>query len=112
MSQVELGMRVLDSAGEEIGKVDDLKFGDEEAVSTQGQQVSAGGGLVANLARAVVGGPNLHPQAVDRLLRVGYIRIDCQGVLAGHAFASADQVQVVAGGTVRLAVAANQLHSD
>lgn len=110
MSQVRIGMRVYDSAGEELGTVDDLKFGDAEAVTDEGQVAAGDGGLVGILARAVGGGTKLHPQAVAGLLRVGFIRIDRKGFLGGHAYAAADWIQAVEDDTVRLAVPSDRLH--
>jgi hypothetical protein len=109
MAQVRVGMRVLDSEGEELGTVDDLKAGDPTAATGAGQGGSKDGGLMDDLARAFGGGTDLPRQTAERLLRVGYIRINRQGFLAGTAYAPADRLQDVIGDTVRLTVTSERL---
>lgn len=109
MAKVRIGMRVLDSTGEELGTVDDLKAGDPGAVTTDGQLMSRDGGLLGDLAKAFGGGPDLHRHTATWLLRVGYIRIDREEFLAGHAYAAAYRIQEVDDDTVRLSVTSDQL---
>jgi hypothetical protein len=113
MRQVHIGMKVVDSAGEELGTVDDLKFGDAEAITGVGQ-VAPGdsGGLTGGLRQAFGGESRLDSQAAARLVRGGYIDINREGLLSGHAYAEADWIQAVDNDTVRLSVPSFQLHND
>lgn len=110
MAQVRIGMRVLDSMGEEIGTIDDLKAGDPGAVTGEGQVMGGDGGLLGDIGRVFGGGPELHRQVAERLLRVGYIKIGREGFLAEDAYAAADRIQEVDNDTVRLSITSDQLH--
>ncbi|SDQ63191.1 hypothetical protein [Quadrisphaera sp. DSM 44207] len=109
MDQVRVGMRVIDSTGADVGTVDDLKAGDPEALTSAGQEVDPGGGLLEDVARAFGSGPRVHPQAAERMLRVGYVRVDRSGVLSGHGYVEADRIRAVEGDAVHLSVPADQL---
>jgi hypothetical protein len=112
MSQVRIGMRVVDSAGEELGAVDDVKFGDAAAITDVGQEAPGSrGGLIGGLGQAFGGQSRLDPQAAAKLGRVGYIDIDRIGFVNGHAYAEADWIQAVDSDTVRLSVPSSQLHN-
>ncbi|MDP9443593.1 MAG: PRC-barrel domain-containing protein [Actinomycetota bacterium] len=111
MSQVREGMRVVDSTGEEIGTVEDLKMGDPEAVTSAGQDAQAGAsGLMVDLAEgAGAREPDVPPQQAERMLRMGYVKIDGKGLFGSDYYAVADQVARVEGDTVHLAVPRDSL---
>jgi hypothetical protein len=72
MNQVRIGMKVVDSAGGKVGTVDDVRFGDPEAITDAGQ-VAPGdrGGLIGGLREAFGGSSRVDPQAAAQLVRVG-----------------------------------------
>lgn len=111
MGQVREGMKVLDQSGQEIGTVEEFKLGDPQAVTAEGQAPDTGGGLVDDLARAVSGGPDVPQQYAERLLRIGYIKIDSKGLFKSDCYAGADRVERVEGDTVHLNVDKSQLVS-
>jgi hypothetical protein len=75
------GMRVVDANGKEIGKVDFVKMGDPDAVTTRGQDEGAR--------------PNVPPPFADRLLRIGYIKVDRKGLFARDVYAAASEIDRV-----------------
>jgi hypothetical protein len=75
------GMRVVDAKGKEIGKVDFVKIGDPEAVTTRGQDEGTR--------------PNVPPPFADRLLRIGYIKVDRKGLFARDVYAAASEIDRV-----------------
>jgi hypothetical protein len=75
------GMRVVDANGKEIGKVDFVKMGDPGAVTTRGQDEGAR--------------PNVPPPFADRLLRIGYIKVDRKGLFARDVYAAASEIDRV-----------------
>lgn len=111
ISQVRPGMRVIDHDGDEVGRVDDVKLGDPQAITPHGQTRDHGESLIGNLAEALGGGrdPNVPDQLAARLLRTGYIKIDSKGVLARDLYAGPDTIGSVHGDDVILAVPRSQL---
>jgi hypothetical protein len=84
-------MPVVDAAGERIGKVSVVKMGDPEAVTTEGEETDDGE-------------PHVVGELRDRLLRLGFIKINRKGFLRPDGYASADQIDRVEGESVRLSV--------
>jgi hypothetical protein len=91
IAQVSEGMTVLDTDGAEIGKVEFVRMGDPEAVTTVGEETPGGE-------------PHVIGEIRDRLLRIGFIKIDRRGFLRPDAYATADDIDHVRDGTVRLLV--------
>ena len=99
ISEIQLGDRVVDSTGKELGKVKFVKMGDPNAATTEGQwgynPSLFGFGDAYSLG-------NLPEQAIGQLMRVGFIHIDVS--LARDRFAGAGQIERVEGNTVHLNV--------
>jgi hypothetical protein len=91
IAQVSEGMTVLDTDDTEIGKVEFVRMGDPEAVTTVGEETPGGE-------------PHVVGEIRDRLLRIGFIKIDRRGFLRPDAYAAADDIDHVRDGTVRLLV--------
>ncbi|WP_344301809.1 hypothetical protein [Nocardioides bigeumensis] len=87
-----------------MGTVDAVKMGDPGAVTTEGQQDPREPGLLSFVARGLGGGPELPRQERERLLRVGYIKLDKAGPLSGSAYLAADTIDRVIDDVVHLAV--------
>ncbi|GAB2584770.1 hypothetical protein Aab01nite_53750 [Paractinoplanes abujensis] len=58
------------------------------------------GMTVADLIRG--GEPDVPDQFAARLLRTGYLKIDCSGLFTGDVYAPADEITAVYQNTVRL----------
>ncbi len=117
LNEVKEGMRVCDSAGDNIGTVRQVFLG---AVSDQAHERGSGpatapdpgwrdDSLIDNLAEALSADDPL-PEAVrGRLLRQGFIRIDTAGLFTSDRYALADQVTSVSDDCVRLSLAKDEL---
>jgi hypothetical protein len=140
LDNVQIGYRVIDGNGDEIGTIRDLKAGDTSAATvddaSEGQgesevlavpggfgsggsgSLGAGGGLPAVVGFGTGDGggggggePNVSEPAYTRLLRTGFIKIDSKGWFASDRYAGADQIDRVEGDTVYLRVGKDQLIS-
>ena len=81
IEKVVEGMRMVDANGKEIGKVDFVKMGDPEAITTRGQDEAAR--------------PNLPKPFADRLLRIGYLKVDRKGLFARDVYVAASEIDRV-----------------
>jgi hypothetical protein len=107
------GMKVVDAAGEDVGKVKDIAMGDPEAVTTEGQEMRpAEGGIVGDFARAVTdsaGEPDVPEPFRSQLIRTGYIKVDAKGWFRKDRYVPAEFVAAVEGDVVRLSVTRDDL---
>jgi hypothetical protein len=108
---VREGMKVVDAAGNEIGKVEFVRMGDPQAVTVSPAQVQRTGGLFENVAEAIAGSDadDLPETLAGDLLRVGYLRVDAKGWFNKDRFVPADAITDVAGDTVRIALTKDEL---
>jgi hypothetical protein len=95
IEEVFEGMRVVDAHGDEVGKVEFVKMGDPEAITIQGQEPD----LLPPLPRPIA----------ERLLRVGYVKVDRKGIFAGDAYVPATDIDRIEGDTVHLSVPKSML---
>ena len=107
IAAVRRGMSVVDLAGERVGVVDLVEAGDPEAASSPGQ---ASGGLVAEAKRAFGSGePRVPAELASQLVRVGFVKVDGQGILGRDVYVAAVQVKDVVDGVVHLGVSQTEL---
>ena len=111
---IHVGMRVLDSARNEIGKVEDFRFSEnEDDPDLEPEDIDASdrrqdGGLVEDIAEAFA--PDELPEALrDRLLREGYIRLDTKGLFAADRYILPEQISATAGDELLLNVSKDEL---
>ncbi|HVX47691.1 MAG TPA: hypothetical protein VHC49_27630 [Mycobacteriales bacterium] len=128
ISQVREGMKVQDSAGAEVGSVDQVKLSDPEADTTAGQQppentgptavppivpatpaAGAGSGgvpVAAPIGILATGNrhnePDVPPSLAERLLRTGYLKIDSKGLFTRDLYVGADHIERIDADTVVL----------
>lgn len=102
-------MRVIDSAGEEIGTVQLVRMGDPDAVTTEGED-STGGGLLGGVADAFgfEDEPDLPGTLRRCLLHLGLVKVDGHGLFSKDRYVRADRVAGVSGQTVHLSVRKDQ----
>lgn len=104
MREVREGMRVLDSAGEDVGTVDELKMGDPVAETGEGQDIGTGSGLTGSGGRIFGTGESPVPrQQAERMSRLGYIKVDGKG-LRSDFYVAGDQIDRVTDDVVQLTV--------
>jgi hypothetical protein len=109
IEQVREGMHVVAPDGKKIGKVEDLKMGDPEAVTSDGQTNPETGGLMGTVISDFAESSKLPHHTAERLLRIGYVKVDRSGLFTGHAYVASDELDRVEGDTVWLKVG---VHAD
>ena len=109
ISEVRDGMRVVDSAGQDVGSVEEVRMSDPGSTTPAGQGTGDSGGLLSGIARAFGGGSGLTEQAQERLARLGYVRVDASGLFSGDRYVAADEIVDVSGDVVHLSVPADRL---
>jgi len=112
IERVREGMRVVDAAGQEVGKVELVRMGDPQAVTPRGN-VRAASGLVDALAEVFAGDEPSIPEAKrQQLLRMGFIKIDGPDLADTDRYVRSDEIRDVSGDTVTLAVTRDQLPAE
>lgn len=102
-------MTVVDSTGANIGKVALVRMGDPDAITVEGQRQGTIG-LAEMVAKSVVGDePHVPEEAAERLVRLGYIKVDSKGFLSPDRYAAADDIADVTDDIVTLRVPVDQL---
>lgn len=109
IAQVTTGMRVVDAAGAELGRVVHVATGDPAAVVVQ-EPPGADGVLDARLPNPARGDePEVAPDIAARLLRVGYLKVGCGGRPGRECYVNAEQIARVRQDVVELAVTGGEL---
>lgn len=111
MSQIREGMKVVDQSGQEIGTIEELKEGDPQAVTAEGQAPRGDNSLVGEVSEALGAGADLPEQFRERLLRLGYIKIDSKGLFKADCYAGADRLARVQDDVVHLNIDSSELIS-
>ena len=115
IERVTEGMTVVDLAGEKVGKVEYVQFGDPQAITTAGNEDQAGDtGPLGVLGRAIGGGggePDVPEPARSQLLRHGFLKVDGPGLTDTDRYVRSDLIGSVADDTVTLRVHKVQLPS-
>lgn len=107
IEDVHEGMKVVDADGEELGTVAEMKMGDAAAVTSAGQQGPRQDDLISTFARGIWDGSDVPEQAAERLIRLGYVRVDVK--MAPDRYAAADLIERVDGDVVHLNVGKDAL---
>jgi hypothetical protein len=111
---VEEGMKVFDRENNEIGKVEYVRFGDDDPDTPE---VEASGlsdlrdrddSLVDNIAKAF-GADELPEELRSRLLHQGYVRLDANGLFAADRYITPNQIASVSGDGLQLNVTREEL---
>jgi len=111
IEQVREGMHVVDSTGDKIGKVEDIRMGDPEAVTDEGNELGDTG-FLGDLAQAIGGDerePDVPGPARAKLLRTGYIKVDSGFFAGADRYVAADMIASVSDDTVRLRMPKDRL---
>jgi hypothetical protein len=113
ISEVMEGMRVVDAAGEDLGKVEHVRIGDPEAV-TVGADMPREGGIIADIAEVfgAEGEPDVPEPLRSRFLRSGYIKIDGKGWIDTDRYVAAEHIAGVTGETVTLTLLKDQILAE
>ena len=103
LTQVRTGMPVVDADGRQCGTVEAVHLGDSRAQRDHSPEPDEQGGA------ANVPGGALPDSDQARLEHLGYVQVDCSGLLSGRAFAPVDVISAVHEDAVHLAVPEHQL---
>lgn len=113
IAAVRTGMRVLDSAGEQLGTVEDVRPPDPRPFTSDLQVKGDVDTFLDHLVQGVSGPePDVPPDRAAELVRLGYLKVDGDGLLDTDRYVAADQIADIADGVVRLAVARNRLATE
>ncbi|HVX82100.1 MAG TPA: hypothetical protein VHB23_12040 [Devosiaceae bacterium] len=111
---VHVGMKVFDRTNQEIGKIEDFKFSENEdnpdvvPADVDATDRDDNGGLVKDIARALA--PDDLPEVVrDRMLTEGYIRLDTKGLFAADRYIFPEQIDASSGDALMLNVSKDEL---
>ncbi|MDG4827875.1 hypothetical protein O7627_00995 [Solwaraspora sp. WMMD1047] len=116
LDQIATGMRVLDAAGEDVGRVTAVALGDPYAATAQ--DPPDGAGVLSDRVPHTESGdePEVSPDLAARLLRSGYLRVTAAGTGSGNRLAASgfapsgdfyvapDQIGEISPDTVELTV--------
>ena len=111
---VREGMEVYDAAGDKIGKVEYLKMGDPQAVTTAGEEHEAGG-MIGRVAQTFFPGetePDVPEPLRAQLVRYGFIKVDGPGLLDKDRYVRSDLIGNVSDEVVTLKVSKDQLPKE
>ena len=110
LTQIYEGMSVYDPEGSKIGTVDQVHFGavtaeaDEHGLgpATTAAVEGAENSLIEDFAKSISPHEPVPKELRQRLLRRGFIRIDCTGFFASDRYAMSDQIAHVSDDQVTL----------
>lgn len=118
IEHVREGMHVIDVSGNNVGIVEDVKFGDPSAASSAGQNdlLRSSEDVHRVVAAPAEGFPmvmdagaiehadlaELPTEQAERLLRLGYIKVKTGHIFHGHRFFASDEIADVDDNSVRL----------
>lgn len=115
LRNVEQGMKVYDSARHEIGKVEYVRFGDDdpmtpevEAAGTSAYPEDENNSILENIAEAFHS-DDLPEEVRQRLLSQGFVRLDADGLFAADRYITPDQISSVTSEGVTLSVSKDDL---
>jgi hypothetical protein len=112
---IHVGMKVFDSHHKQIGKIDDLKFSENEddpevtPAEIDGTDRRDRRDTILQSIAEAFGKEELPEVLRDRLLTEGYIRLDTKGLMAKDRFILPDQIASATGDEVMLNVDKDQL---
>ncbi len=100
LEQVREGMKVVDSAGEDVGKVAYVQLADPDAAAVDADRDDADTSILGIFDVDADGDGDV----TERMAQRGYIKIDAAGFLTGDKYVLADNVAAVEGDVVRLSM--------
>lgn len=115
LRDIHEGMRVFDATNEQIGKVDWVKFGDDDPATPEPEASGISpiendrrDTLIDNIAEALR--PDEIPEEVrEKLLHQGFVRIDADGLFDADRYVIPEQIASVSGDALTLRVSKSEL---
>jgi hypothetical protein len=116
IATVQVGMKVVDATGTQVGIVKDLSMSDPAAVTTRGDELHPIGGqlyrLVGIFSRDLGLEPRVREPVRTRLTRVGYLKIVGPGRAHGTRYVRADRIASVHDDRVELSIQDKEIDSE
>ena len=111
IGRVQEGMHVVDSSGEDIGRVEFISMGEPQAATTAGNEDRGRPGILGDVAEAFGGErePDVPEPLRSRLVREGYIKVDGPGLLDTDRYVPSEYVRDVSEDRVQLSVPKQRL---
>jgi hypothetical protein len=112
---VEEGMKVFDRERHEIGKVEYVKFGEDDPDTAEVEAAAPNTldrrdrTLVDDIALAFTASDDLPEEIRQRLLEQGFVRIDANGIFAADRYVTPEQIDSVSGDGLMLNVTKDEL---
>jgi hypothetical protein len=107
IERVYEGMRVVDSTGNDVGRVEMVKMGDPEAMTARGNRIGPAEGITP--LDSDYNEPEVPQPIRDDLLRVGFIKVDGANLFDTDRYLRADVIEAVEGDTVRIRLPKDRL---
>jgi hypothetical protein len=107
--RVTEGMTVVDVDGQKVGTVEAVRMGDAGATTAGGQADGRADDALTLLAEVFGAGSDLDEHTQERLLRIGFLRVDAKGVFTGDRYVEAGEIAEVVDDEVRLSVPKGKL---
>ena len=112
--QVRVGMKVYDSEGHHIGKVDDLKFPEnaiapEVEVAEVDEVIDDRDETIIDAVAEAFGREEIPEPLRSQLLRDGYVHLDASGLFAADRYILPEQISGLTGDGIKLNVTRDAL---
>jgi hypothetical protein len=107
-------MHVIDATGAEVGRVEIVRMGDADTVTTEGNE-GRPTDLIGAIGEAILPDerePDVPEPLRSRLLRSGYIKVDGPDILDTDRYVSSEHVREVSGERVQLSVRKEDLAKE
>jgi hypothetical protein len=115
MKAIAEGMKVFDLNNKEIGRVEYVRFGDDDpdTIHTESADLSEMGDrdttIIDDIATAFAADDDLPDEMQERLLHQGFVRIDSDGLFAADRYIMPEQIASVSGDSLMLNVTKDEL---
>ena len=115
---IEAGMKVFDRERHEIGRVEYVRFGDDDPTTPQVEAAAPNtletgrDTLLDSLAEAFGANDDLPEEIRQKLLQQGFVRIDAKGIFAADRSVTPGQIASVSADGLTLNVSKDELVKD
>jgi hypothetical protein len=115
LRNIEEGMKVFDRDRHEIGKVEYVRFGDDDPDTPEVEAAAPNTlddrdrTLVDDIALAFTADDGLPEELQQKLLQQGFVRLDANGIFASDRYVTPEQIDSVSGDGLMLNVTKDEL---
>ena len=112
---IEAGMKVFDRESHEIGRVEYVRFGDDDPTTPEVEAAAPNtldtgrDTLLDSLAEAFGANDDLPEEIRQKLLQQGFVRIDAKGIFAADRYVTPGQIASVSADGLTLNVSKDEL---